>query len=420
MTVDFINEASNLSNKINSDELTRSGASEDNTRAALTSWGPLYDCVSSTPDLCSGLALPVVTTPGLDSKHLLRMFELPHLTKRIDSNPRNVVLYPDCDVLRMMLASESDSVKRYRIWEIKVLEEKKERRLDQDCEVLKDATAVWGMFETNLLDKLARAAKRRNLDDITQVMSVLNWSISSGLNAIPVVHMVKQRMRVQRLSQDNQIKQRRAWLLLGWVTAERSCPCKQPACPAIGGGSEVTFKPLVLMLSIREDFLALTLPALDGCPDGHMQLSELGRPFTGGSWCGAAAGHAVYYSETATVTLTLRVYHAASPFEFQLRYKVLGGDEAVVRFGSAGAPLERGEVVPGTYCSRNFYECYRKKCRLQSPNYPGMYPRNVTCYLTLRQKTVPTCKHAMISVRQESEHKVSCNVNCIIGNLLTT
>ncbi|KAG8318274.1 hypothetical protein J6590_006586 [Homalodisca vitripennis] len=24
-----------------------------------------------------------------------------------------------------------------------------------------------------------------------------------------------------------------------------SCPCKQPACPAIGGGSEVTFKPLI-------------------------------------------------------------------------------------------------------------------------------------------------------------------------------
>ncbi|KAG8245567.1 hypothetical protein J6590_103488, partial [Homalodisca vitripennis] len=38
--------------------------------------------------------------------------------------------------------------------------------------------------------------------------------------------------------------ERRAWLLLGWVTAERSCPCKQPACSAIGSGSEVTFKPL--------------------------------------------------------------------------------------------------------------------------------------------------------------------------------
>ncbi|KAG8245991.1 hypothetical protein J6590_095051 [Homalodisca vitripennis] len=31
----------------------------------------------------------------------------------------------------------------------------------------------------------------------------------------------------------------------GWVAAERSCPCKQIACPAIGGGSEVTFKSLV-------------------------------------------------------------------------------------------------------------------------------------------------------------------------------
>ncbi|KAG8270816.1 hypothetical protein J6590_076792 [Homalodisca vitripennis] len=30
------------------------------------------------------------------------------------------------------------------------------------------------------------------------------------------------------------IKQRRAWLLFGWVNAERSCPCKQCACPAIG------------------------------------------------------------------------------------------------------------------------------------------------------------------------------------------
>ncbi|KAG8262484.1 hypothetical protein J6590_052129 [Homalodisca vitripennis] len=57
-------------------------------------------------------------------------------------------------------------------------------------------------------------------------------------------------IRVQRLSQDNQIKQ---------LTAERSCPHK-PACPAIGGGSEVTFKPLVRRLSVREGFLALTSP----------------------------------------------------------------------------------------------------------------------------------------------------------------
>ncbi|KAG8262698.1 hypothetical protein J6590_049246 [Homalodisca vitripennis] len=43
------------------------------------------------------------------------------------------------------------------------------------------------------------------------------------------------------------------WLLLGWVTAERSFPCKQPACPAVGGGSEVISKLLFPRLSVRED-----------------------------------------------------------------------------------------------------------------------------------------------------------------------
>lgn len=77
------------------------------------------------------------------------------------------------------------------------------------------------------------------------------------------------------------------------------------------------------------------------------------------------------------------------------------------RFGSASKPLERGRVSPGTYCTRQFEECYRKTCRLQSPNYPGMYPRNVTCYWSLRQKAVPTCKHAMVSVKQNLEQKVN-------------
>ncbi|KAG8261631.1 hypothetical protein J6590_068171 [Homalodisca vitripennis] len=54
------------------------------------------------------------------------------------------------------------------------------------------------------------------------------------------------------LAWHNQIKQRWAWLLLGWVTAKRSWPCKQLACPATGGDSEVTFKPLAPRLKIRE------------------------------------------------------------------------------------------------------------------------------------------------------------------------
>uniref|UniRef100_A0A8D8UFI7 CUB domain-containing protein n=1 Tax=Cacopsylla melanoneura TaxID=428564 RepID=A0A8D8UFI7_9HEMI len=148
----------------------------------------------------------------------------------------------------------------------------------------------------------------------------------------------------------------------------------------------------------------------DACPYGYMQISELGRPYTGGSWCGAASSYAVYFTETSTVTVTVRLHHFGvhnqTPFEFSLRYKFIRNEEASARFGTASALIERGEVVPGSYCSRNFYDCYRNKCKIQSPNYPGMYPRNVTCFYSIRQKVVPKCKHAMISIKQINNFKL--------------
>ncbi|KAG8245069.1 hypothetical protein J6590_009146 [Homalodisca vitripennis] len=83
---------------------------------------------------------------------------------------------------------------------------------------------------------------------------------------------------VLRLSQDNQIKQRRAWLLLGQVTVERSCPCKRPACPAIGGGSEVTFKPLVPRLSDDGSGRVVTVLALGTA------FRRIGTPARAVSW----------------------------------------------------------------------------------------------------------------------------------------
>ncbi|XP_023245630.1 uncharacterized protein LOC106640896 [Copidosoma floridanum] len=140
------------------------------------------------------------------------------------------------------------------------------------------------------------------------------------------------------------------------------------------------------------------------CPEGSMQLAELGRPFTGGSWCGPGEGRATYYSETSTVTASIRLFSAppSVPFEFRLRYRFVSRPEAIARLGSLESPIERGSPVPGTYCSRNFYECYQRTCRVQSPNYPGEYPRNASCLVTLRQKEVPTCKHAMMSVKSSS------------------
>ncbi|KAF7989794.1 hypothetical protein HCN44_008468 [Aphidius gifuensis] len=145
-------------------------------------------------------------------------------------------------------------------------------------------------------------------------------------------------------------------------------------------------------------------PIYASCPEGSLQLSDLGRPFTGGSWCGSSQGRPIYYSETSTVTASIRLFYAPSnvPFEFRLRYRFISRNESIARLGQPGLSIERGSPVPGTYCSRNFYECHKKKCRVQSPNYPGEYPRNASCLITVRQKFVPTCKHAMISIKAGS------------------
>ncbi|KAG8290923.1 hypothetical protein J6590_073149 [Homalodisca vitripennis] len=61
-----------------------------------------------------------------------------------------------------------------------------------------------------------------------------------------------------QVSKAKTIKQRRTWLLLGSVTAQQDCPCKQSPCLAIGGGSEVTFNTLVPWLGVRNRFLAIS------------------------------------------------------------------------------------------------------------------------------------------------------------------
>ncbi|XP_055909808.1 uncharacterized protein LOC129944417 isoform X3 [Eupeodes corollae] len=75
-----------------------------------------------------------------------------------------------------------------------------------------------------------------------------------------------------------------------------------------------------------------------------------------------------------------------------------------------------GDLIPGTYCSRIFSDCDKKVCRLQSPNYPGIYPRNLTCYYAVRQHDVPDGKHALILVRQPKGNLVWISTQETIGN----
>jgi len=76
------------------------------------------------------------------------------------------------------------------------------------------------------------------------------------------------------------------------------------------------------------------------------------------------------------------------------------------RYGPHGNPVERGEVVPGSFCSRDFEACHRRRCKIQSPNYPGLFPRNVTCHFTVRHRDKQPCKHILVQVGQLKSHKV--------------
>lgn len=66
-----------------------------------------------------------------------------------------------------------------------------------------------------------------------------------------------------------------------------------------------------------------------------------------------------------------------------------------------------GDLITGTYCSRIFTDCDRNECRLQSPNFPGLYPRNLTCYYAVRQNPVSSNKHPLISIRQRNGQLIS-------------
>lgn len=78
----------------------------------------------------------------------------------------------------------------------------------------------------------------------------------------------------------------------------------------------------------------------DGCPDGYMQIQEASRPQVGGSWCGTSWGPSIYYSETKSITLIVRLLHLSKDqnnynFDFRMAYKVLRRDYATVRFGGS-------------------------------------------------------------------------------------
>ena len=151
-----------------------------------------------------------------------------------------------------------------------------------------------------------------------------------------------------------------------------------------------------------------------------MQIDELSRPHNSGYWCGTSWGTNVYFSETSSITVMLRVFNisqtsvnenpaAVNPQEsllIRLTYRFIMRQRGLLRFGAPYRPHYRGKEMPGTFCDRSYDDCDKKDCKIQSPNFPGMYPRNLTCYYHIKQTNVPEGKIALISVFQRNPHLI--------------
>ncbi|XP_062564229.1 uncharacterized protein LOC134227043 [Armigeres subalbatus] len=157
----------------------------------------------------------------------------------------------------------------------------------------------------------------------------------------------------------------------------------------------------------------------EACLEGFMTIREQGLPNLNGKWCGTASGYTIYYSETKSVNVSIRLDRlppsgsgaglsgsggATNWLEFRLIYKFLRQSEAKLRSENR---IWNGDRVPGSYCNKNFYDCDKRICRIRSPNYPGIYPRNLTCKYYINHRTPPSGLHAMIVLRQPDGHKLN-------------
>ncbi|XP_054282817.1 cubilin-like [Macrosteles quadrilineatus] len=142
------------------------------------------------------------------------------------------------------------------------------------------------------------------------------------------------------------------------------------------------------ILKIRfKKFKVGTLVNATDCHNGYLQIvdgnakTELSNRKDPGLFCGETEQAQTFISETSFVKLLFHVDNFTDQTYFSFDSRAEQQFDVYLRYGQHPElyPNRRGQVVAGSYCERVFKDCRLQTCYVQSPAYPGVYPRNLHC-----------------------------------------
>ncbi|XP_059477115.1 uncharacterized protein LOC132197683 isoform X1 [Neocloeon triangulifer] len=137
-----------------------------------------------------------------------------------------------------------------------------------------------------------------------------------------------------------------------------------------------------------------TLVNATSCVGGYLQIvdgntkTEVSNRRDPGVFCGEIEQPQTFISETSFVKVQFHTDNFTDQTYFSFDSRAEQQFEVYLRYGQHPElyPNRRGQPVANTYCERVFRDCRLQTCYVQSPAYPGIYPRNLHCkyYLNTR------------------------------------
>ncbi|XP_063224709.1 cubilin [Bacillus rossius redtenbacheri] len=123
------------------------------------------------------------------------------------------------------------------------------------------------------------------------------------------------------------------------------------------------------------------------CHMGYMQIvdgnakTDVSNRKEPGMFCGETEQPQTFISETSFVKVQFHTDNFTDQTYFSFDSRAEQQFEVYLRYGQHPElyPNRRGEVVSGSYCERVFRDCRLQTCYVQSPAYPGVYPRGLHC-----------------------------------------